>query len=237
MTKTSPFQQVHQRLGAAFEEFDGWRLPRDFGNPAIEKEALQSRCAALDLCSFGRISVKGPDAEVLSAEAGICPDEPIAEGRWCWARLENGQGPTRLRIGKILGEVLVLTLPGAIEGVYKALQETAAQRFPKTAVLNLSDNTAMLGLYGPDSMKSITPVLPFDLDELEPGGIMRISFFMMNLILFRGSWLDLDGLELVCPASAGPLAAGAIAKAHQKHNITPAGMLVLREALQNKDLE
>jgi len=236
MAKISPFQQVHQRLGAAFEEFDGWQLPRDFGSPQSEQAALQSECAALDLSSFGRISLKGPGAEQLATEAGICPEQPITEGRWSWAKMNNQTNPMRLRIGKILGEVVILTLPGQDQAILTALRQTAEHGFADTAVIDLSDNTAMLGLYGPSALESVLPILPFEMDPLEPGGIIRVSIFMMNLILFRGSWLDAEGLELLCPASAGPLAAGAIAKARDKHKITPAGMLALREALKNKDL-
>lgn len=227
---------MHQRLGAAFEEFDGWQLPRDFGSVQSEQDALHSHCAAIDLSSFGRISLKGPGSEPLTAEIGIRAEQPITEGRWCWAVRDAENGPVHLRIGKILGEIVILTLPGHDQILLKTLRETAEKQAEDTAIIDLSDNTAMLGLYGPSSYQSVTSILPYELDQLQPGGIIRISVFMMNLILFRGSWLDAEGLELLCPASAGPLAAGTIAKAHQKHNITPAGMLALREALKNKDL-
>lgn len=237
MVKVSPFQQVHERLGASFDQFDGWQLPRDFGSPRSEQTAIENRCAAVDLSSFGRISLKGPDGEELAAAAGIRTEQPLIEGRWQWAQQQNGQTkPIRLRIGKILGEVVILTLPGQDQALLTTLNRIGEIQTPDTAVIDLSDNTAMLGLYGPSAFESVAPILPFDLEELEPGGILRISFFMMNLILFRGSWLDSEGLELLCPAVAGPMAAGSIAKVHQKHNITPAGMIALREALKNKDL-
>jgi aminomethyltransferase len=232
MAKISPFQQVHERLGASFDQFDGWQLPSDFGNPQSEQAAIENHCAAVDLSSFGRISLKGPDGEELAAKAGIRTKQPITEGRWQWAQ-QNSQ---TLRIGKILGEVVILTLPGQDQALLTILNRIAEIQTPDTDVIDLSDNTAMLGLYGPSSIQSVTSILPFDPEPLEPGGILKISFFMMNLILFRGSWLDSEGLELLCPAAAGPMAAGSIAKAHQKHNITPAGMIALREALKNKDL-
>ncbi len=223
-------------MGAAFEEFDGWQLPRDFGCPQSEQTALQNQCAAIDLSSFGRISIKGPAAEQVVSETGLVPETAIVEGRWCWAEKNDPSKSLRLRIGKILGEIVILTLPSQDQNLLKELQQTAQALDGQTTAIDLSDNTAMLGLYGPSSYESVTSALPFDLEGLPPGGIRRISVFMINLILFRGSWLDAEGLELLCPASAGPLAAGVIAKAHQKHNITPAGMVALREALKNKDL-
>ena len=46
-------------------------------------------------------------------------------------------------------------------------------------------------------------------------------------------WLGTDGLELICPAQAGPIAAGAVAKYRHKYNITPAGMDALLAAIAN----
>jgi glycine cleavage system aminomethyltransferase T len=232
MAKISPFQQVHERLGATFDQYDGWQLPRDFGNPLSEQTAIENHCAAVDLSSFGRICLKGPDGLELLEKAGIRAEQPLTDGSWRWAR-QNGQ---TLRIGKIPGEVVILTLPGQDQALLETFERIGRLQTPDTDVINLSNSTAMLGLYGPSSVQSVAPVLPFDLKPLGPGGVLKISFFMMNLILFRGSWLDNEGLELLCPAAAGPMAAGSITKARQKHNIIPAGMIALRESLKNKEL-
>ncbi|HOQ05417.1 MAG TPA: hypothetical protein PKY88_09425 [Anaerohalosphaeraceae bacterium] len=232
MTKISPFHQIHQTLGAAFEEFDGWHLPRDFGSPQTEQNALLNHCAAVDLSSFGRISVKG-DWQPLLDKAGIQLSASLREGQWCWAA-QNGHA--HLRIGKIGSEVLILTLPGRDRALLSRLGQIAAGLNPPPSVLDLSDSTGMLGLYGPNAFRSAARIVPFDLEDLQPEGLMKISLFMFNLFVLRGSWLDSDGLELLCPASAGTLAAGSIAKAGQKYNITPAGMTAFRELLAQKNL-
>ena len=58
-----------------------------------------------------------------------------------------------------------------------------------------------------------------------------MSFFMISITIIRGAWTDDDGIELICPASAAPLAAGAVAKYHARENITPAGMDCLLDAM------
>jgi hypothetical protein len=75
--------------------------------------------------------------------------------------------------------------------------------------------------------------LPFDIDHLDKGDVEKVSFMMMSFTLLRGSWLAGEGMELICPAAAGPLAAGAVAKYRHKHNITPAGMESLQAAMDN----
>ncbi len=50
------------------DEYAGWSLPADFGDLAAEADAIAGHCAVVDLCSFGRISVKGAGArDVIDA--------------------------------------------------------------------------------------------------------------------------------------------------------------------------
>jgi aminomethyltransferase len=235
MAKISPFHQIHQTLGAAFDEFDGWQLPRDFGSPQTEQNAILTHCAAVDLSSFGRISLKGDWQNLLNL-ADIRLSSPLVENRWAWAVFNGSSAFQRLRIGKIGSEGLILTLPGQDQPLLNRLRQMAADLKPQPAVIDLSETTGMLGLYGPNAFHSAAKLVPFDLDDLQPQGAVRLSLFMFNLFILRGSWLDSDGLELLCPASAGTLAAGSIAKAGQKYNILPAGMAAFRELLTQKKL-
>lgn len=236
MAKVSPFQQAHHRLGAVFGEFDGWTLPRDFGDSQSEQNAILNHCAAVDLSSFGRICLKGSHTEPLLQQANIQLPSPLPDGRWCWA-VKNGDGcPVRLRIGKIGSEMIILTLPGRDKTLLAELQQISEKMKIQNTILDVSENTGMLGLYGPNAFHAARKLLPFDLEDLPSEGVTRISLFMLNFVVFRGGWLDIDGLELVCPASAGPFAAGSIAKVREKYNITPAGMAAFREILRQKNL-
>jgi len=134
-------------------------------------------------------------------------------------------------MGRINGEIFIFTPPATAEGAVEALEKTARQKGADVSVTNLTDKTAMLGLYGPGAIASVKDVLPFDISDLESGDMKRMSFFMISFTLMRGSWLNGDGLELICPATAGPLAAGAIAKYRHKKNLTPAGMNSLLSAM------
>ncbi len=236
MAKVSPFQQAHHRLGAVFDEFDGWNLPRDFGDSQSEQYAILNHCAAVDLSSFGRICLKGNHTETLLQQADIQLPSPLADGRWGWA-IQNGDfRPGRLRIGKIGSEVMILTLPGRDKTLLAELKQISEKMKLQNTILDASENTGMLGLYGPNAFRLVRQLLPFDLEDLQTEGVTRISLFMLNFVIFRGSWLDVDGLEVICPASAGPLAAGSIAKARDKYNIAPAGMVAFREILKQKNL-
>lgn len=227
MTRPSPFEQVHLQLGAQMEDYHGWRLPSRFGGAEVENKALQNHCAAFDLSGFGRVSIKGKDAAKVLQKIGLNPIPDWACQQWNWA--ENNQKQP-VRIAALRNEYIVLSQPNSQTASH--LKTAAGQDNLDAQITDISEKTAFLGLYGPSAYSSISKVLPFDIDELEPGGAMPVSFFMMNLILLRGSWLDGDGLELICPVSVAGLVGGSIAKYRQKYNITPAGMECLLSAMK-----
>jgi len=95
---------------------------------------------------------------------------------------------------------------------------------------DLTEKTAMLGVYGPRSIDAVGNILPFEVSGIEEYELTEISFFMINVVAIRGSWVGIEGMELLCPASVGPMAIGALEKYHKRENITPAGMDCLETA-------
>jgi len=227
----SPFNVVHEKLDANFGVFDGWSLPADFGDTGLESKSLSESCAVVDLCSFGRIQISGKSAKetintLFSTENGkIRPDS------WVWAKPVGYDDDALCRIFRLNGGYTLLTQPGQTESLCQWVESAAAEG---VAVANVTNKTAMLGLYGPRAFDSMRGVLPFEIDHLDAGDVEKMSFMMMNFTVLRGSWLNAEGLELICPAVAGPIAAGAVAKYRHKHNITPAGMDCLQTAMKKR---
>src|SRR5690554_3279985 len=109
MAKISPFNTVHKQLGARFDEFDGWTLPADFGDASIETNALRSHCAVVDLSSFGRLSLSGPDAATCANR--LLEKGKLFDQRWKWATLSQTGINLPCRLGRLNGEVFVFTPP------------------------------------------------------------------------------------------------------------------------------
>ncbi len=229
MAKSSPFESIHKQLSANFAEYDGWRLPKDYGNPAAETAALQQSAAAFDLSSFGRFGVSVSAAQALT---GLIPPSVVLpdDGTWIRTTLNSSHA---VRIARIRNQFLVFSLPSMRSSLFDTLTK---QVTPTGGSVNdLTEKTGMLALYGPTAFASISKIIPLDLSDLRPGCVVTHSFFMISVTALRGSWTKRDGLELICPTSAAALAAGAIAKYHKQQNITPAGMDCLMRAIENGD--
>lgn len=227
--RKSPFNVVHQRLDANFGVFDGWSLPADFGDIQSESKALSESCGVVDLCSFGRIQISGQTAKETINNLFSTENGKIRPDSWSWAKPVACDDDALCRIFRLNGSYTLLTQPAQTESLCQWVESTATDG---VSVTNVTDKTAMLGLYGPKAFESMRGVLPFDIDHLDTGDVEKMSFMMMSFTLLRGSWLDAEGLELICPAAAGPIAAGAVARYRHKHNITPVGMDSLSRAIE-----
>jgi len=214
---------IHNRMNANFAEYDGWSLPKDFGNPSAETEALHNGCAAFDLSSFGRITLKGDASHQLLAS--LVPSAALpAEGKWLWADFDS-KHPSSLRIAKVNGNFLILTLPRIRQRVLEAAGQIADQTpINNVLITDITEKTGMLGIYGPRAVEAVNNVLPFDVSAISEEEITNMSFFMISITILRGAWTGGDGMELLCPVSAAAMAAGALAKYHERENITAAGM-------------
>lgn len=228
MLKTSPFDAVHRQLDARFGNYAGWSLPADFGDAAVEAKAISEHCAVVDLSHFGRISLEGNGVKQVLNGVFKQKSGSFAADMWVWAKGFFNGNEVLCRVVRLNGSFIVLTPPEMLPTVQKTLKSAANGVF---SVTDMTEKTAMLGLYGPSAFDSVRQVLPFEIDHLDAGDAGRFSLFMISFTLLRGSWLGTGGLELICPAQAGPIAAGAVAKYRHKYNITPAGMEALTAAM------
>ena len=232
--KSSPFESVHEGMGAVFGEYDGWKVPASYGDAAAESRALRENCTVFDLCGFGRITVKGRRSDELIDGLFASKTADLGDGKWIWGIICDSDGgmADKVRICKTGDDYMILTSAAKREKVCLLAKEYAGQNGPGGVdIEDVAEKTGMLGLYGPKAFDSVKSILPVDISGVEIGDIIKKSFFMIPLTMIRGSWLGGDGIELICPVSAAGLAAGAISKYRDRANITPSGMECLADAM------
>ncbi len=222
MVKVTPFKSIHEQLGAAFDEYHGWEMPSHYGSVENETEALHNQSAAVDLSSFGRFSLKGTGAdEAIKKITGN--GETLPEpGQW--------KSYADIRVACTDKGFTVLTMPQARQKTFDILSESENSDLK---VADITERTAMLGLYGPGSVEKLDNIVPLNIGEIEQGKLKTYVFFMMPVTIIAGSWTGVQGVELICPVTAASLAGGAIVKYRNRENIVPAGMESLLRSLKN----
>ena len=229
MPIATPFKAVHAQLGAKFAEYAGWEMPADFGNIEKELTAAKEHCAAYDLSCFGRITLAGKGKQLLD-EVIIEKTAEVFEETWVWAKIgENNTAVDIVRIGKYNDKYIILTSPEKRKEVFDMLSRLNAES--KFALNDVTENTAMLGLYGPSAFEIFKKIPMLDVSGMEIGGVQSFDLFMMSLTIIRGSWAGGDGIEIICPIGASNLAASAIGKYRDKEDIAAGGMESLKQAM------
>ena len=231
MSNFTPFEAVHEKLGACFGDYFGWKMPLNFGDEAAERAAIYNASAAIDLSCFGRIRVRGAGAVAAIDKLIATNTAKLSEGGWIWAVVCSNEGAVVDVVRVVCNksdDYLVLTSPAKRQMVLELAEKCVGDDVKVEAI---TEKTGMLALYGPGAVEAVSRILPFDIADLEIGGATTISFFMMPITIIRGSWVGCDGLELICPKGAAGMAGAAIAKYREKEGIVPAGTDCLEGAM------
>jgi glycine cleavage system aminomethyltransferase T len=239
MIRTTPFESLHKRFNANFKNYHNWSLPADYSDTMLESEKLYSHCATFDLSSFGRIDISGSNAIELVKFLVSSNIDQLNEKKSCWAVIANEKAciVDIVRIIALKNSYLILTSPPKREAVLKIAQASLQQLgLAGVSICDKTEETAAISLYGPASFELAKQILPMNLEELGSVNVKELSLFMFNVIIIRGSWLGIDGIEIITSSKAASLAGMAIGKYEEKGMIKPAGMDCLNRAFLEASL-
>lgn len=191
----------HQVSGAVLAEYDGWRLPRHFGNPAEEYASIRRAVGLLDFSNRAVLEFTGADR--LSYLQGLISNDlqPLASGYGIYAAFLSQQG-------KVLGDCRVLAADDSfIVDLWEPLKSKILDHLNRYLVADeveindLTDRYAMLSIQGPNSeallgtfvAKGKQPQQPIAHSTAEIGGI--------EVRICRHSHTGEDGFDLIIPAA------------------------------------
>lgn len=199
MSKQSPLISVHRGNGAILADYDGWSLPRHFGNPHEEYLSVRRAVGLLDFSNRAIFEFTGADR--LSYLQGLISNDlrVASSGEGIYAAFLSQQG-------KVLGDCRVLTSDDRfIVDIWEPLKPKIFAHLHRylvadeVEIADLSDRCAILSIQGPKSETLLEELLPRDQQPqtnlahsiAEVGGVeMRIC---------RYSHTGEDGFDLMIP--------------------------------------
>jgi glycine cleavage system aminomethyltransferase T/glycine/D-amino acid oxidase-like deaminating enzyme len=248
--RSSPAYPRLQELGARFSEKSGWEradwfasnddhevMPPAgwagrFWSPAIRAECLATRDRAglFDQTSFGKLTLRGPDA--LESLERVCAnriDRPV--GTVVYTQMLNGHG----------GIEADVTVTRTAEQDFRLVTGTASPRrdrewirrhLPAGARVQIDDITgteACYCLWGPAAGEILGPLCD-DPETLESLGFLRAARMMVGgvpVLAQRVTFVGEYGFELHTPAEFGLTLWDVLYAAGQPHGMLPAGYRAL----------
>jgi aminomethyltransferase len=201
MPKQSPLISFHQANGAKLEEYDGWRLPRHFGDPTREYQSVRRSVGLLDFSNRAVLEFSGADR--LSYLQGLVSNDlrPLSPGEGVYAAFLSQQG-------KVLGDCRIFATDDSfILDLWEPLKPKILDHLNRYLVADeveindFSDRYVTLSVQGPGSealleasgAKDPRPRQALAHSIAEIGGI--------QLRIWRYSHTGEDGFDLMIPVA------------------------------------
>jgi 4-methylaminobutanoate oxidase (formaldehyde-forming) len=253
--RTSALHTRMQDLGAVFGVKHGWERPDYFqpGKPwrragadqrgfgftrppyfdqlADEHRAFRERVGIIDMSSFGKIELSGPDAlPHLERVAGNLIDRPIGSVVYTQLLEQNGGIVADVTITRLSQDRFQLvTGAGFVNSDLGWLRLQVSGEYPQVGIRETSDELSVIGLWGPDARDVMQRVTVGDVSDsafpFMTAQPLRIA--NTNLLAQRVTYVGELGWELyVDPAWAGQVW-DRLLDAGRDFGITPGGYRVL----------
>jgi len=253
--RTSALHTRMQDLGAVFGVKHGWERPDYFqpGKPwrragadqrgfgftrppyfdrlAEEHRAFRERVGIIDMSSFGKIELTGPDAlPHLERVAGNLIDRPVGSVVYTQLLEKNGGIVADVTITRLSqGRFQLVTGAGFVNSDLGWLRLQASGESPRVGIRETSDELSVIGLWGPDARDVMQRVTVGDVSDsafpFMTAQPLRIA--NTNLLAQRVTYVGELGWELyVDPARAGQVW-DRLLDAGREFGITPGGYRVL----------
>ena len=199
MSKQSPVVSIHHANGAILGEYDGWSLPRQFGEPHEEYYAVRRAVGILDLSNRAVLEFTGADR--LSYLQGLISNDlrvaPSGEG--IYAAFLSQQG-------KILADCRALTTDDSfIVDFWEPLKPKILDHLHRylvadeVEIADLNDRYAILSIQGPESEILLEKFVPKDQQPQKTlaHSLAQVGGVEMRICRYRHT--GEDGFDLMVP--------------------------------------
>lgn len=159
MKRTSLYE-VHKNLDAKFTEFGGWEMPLQYSSIVKEHLAVRSIAGLFDLSHMGELKVSGQGANELVQKLSTNDVRRLSDGRVLYTLFCNDTGGIvdDLLVYRYTDNHYMLVVNAS--NIEKDLAWVEACNDTGAEVKNISEDTALIALQGPQAIDLLNPFVP-----------------------------------------------------------------------------
>ena len=171
--KKSPLSSFHHELGAKMTEFAGYEMPLSYSTVQDEHNMVRKHCGLFDVSHMGEFIVKGKEALNLVQHVISNDASKLIPGQAQYAYLPNKEGGIvdDLLVYRLFhdqcneGEQAFMLVVNA-SNIEKDLEWINSYNTFDTRVINISEQTGLLALQGPDASQILSALTELELDKI-----------------------------------------------------------------------
>jgi len=206
MKRTSLYE-THLAAGATMVPFAGWDMPVSYTGTVGEVAAVRSGAGLFDVSHMGEAAVTGDGAFEFLQSVTTNDVARLAPGQAQYSLLLNPQGGIIDDIIVYCGgrdDYFVVLNAGCKDKDWAWLQEQA-EKVPGVTLKDLSDETALIAVQGPQAVELVSRVA----EDERLIGLKRFHYVSGQisrtpLLLSRTGYTGEDGFEIFCPWEEAP---------------------------------
>jgi aminomethyltransferase len=222
--KRSPLYEVQKGLEARFVPFAGWEMPVQFKGIVAEHVAVRTRVGVFDVTHMGRLIVSGHQALVAVDRLVTNSLCNAANGRGIYGCCCNEAGgilDDLICYRKSEDHVFIICNASNRDKLCNHFRDRLGH---SAALTDLSDDTALLALQGPEAFALLAK-----LGAGWASGLARMAFAQgtvagVDATVARTGYTGEHGVEIVCARDKVEKLYLAMLEAGRSHEIEPAGL-------------
>jgi aminomethyltransferase len=196
--KQTPFNDIHESLGAKMAEFAGYNMPISYSGIKDEHEAVRTGVGMFDVSHMGEFILKGENALDLIQRVTSNDAAKLTNGKAQYSCLPNGSGGI---VDDLLvycieqNKVYMLVVNASnIEKDWNWIQKHNTQN---VEMHNTSDKTALLAVQGPKAAETIQKLTDMDIVGLDYYTFAKGTFCGVdNVLISATGYTGSGGVEI-----------------------------------------
>ncbi len=231
--KTTPFTDIHKKMGAKMANFAGYHMPISYTSIKNEHLCVRNNVGIFDVSHMGEFILRGPEALNTIQRISSNDASKLSPGKVQYSTILNANGG-------IVDDMLVYYLP---DGAYMLVVNGAniakdwqylQSQLPKSGVacFNISEKTSLLAVQGPNAAKMLQPLTDMDLQNMVYYTCDKGVFAGAEKVLVSATgYTGAGGFEIYFYNEFAPIIWEAIMEAGKAYNLQPIG-LAARDTLR-----
>ncbi|MCU7693167.1 glycine cleavage system aminomethyltransferase GcvT [Haoranjiania flava] len=196
--KNTPFTEKHIALGARMAEFAGYNMPISYTGINDEHFAVRNSVGVFDVSHMGEFILKGENALDLIQRTTSNDASKLTDGQAqysCLPNNENGIVDDLIVYCIEKDKVYMLVVNASnIEKDWNWLQQFNDKH---VEMHNISDETALLAIQGPDACKILQGLTPVDLQLMKYYTFQKSTFAGVdNVLISATGYTGSGGVEI-----------------------------------------
>jgi aminomethyltransferase len=196
--KNTPFTQKHIELGAKMAEFAGYNMPISYSGINDEHQTVRKNAGVFDVSHMGEFILKGENALNLIQRVTTNDASKLTAGKAQYSSLPNEKGGL---VDDLLvycieeNKVYMLVVNASnIEKDWNWIQQ---HNDKNVEMHNISDDTCLLAVQGPNATKILQPLTDMDILNLKYYTFVKGKFAGVdNVLVSATGYTGAGGVEI-----------------------------------------